>query len=142
MQTNTHNPDLAALVLRVALGVVFIAHSVYLKAVVFTLPGTAQFFGSLGLPEVLAYLVFAAEAVGGVALILGLQVRMSATVLTIVSLGATWVHFGAGWLFSNEGGGWEFPLFLAVVTAVQGLLGAGRYRVRLPLRQPTPVAAA
>ena len=40
----------AALVLRVSLGVMFIAHSLILKYFVFTLPGTAQFFQSVGLP--------------------------------------------------------------------------------------------
>ena len=40
----------AAFVLRVALGAMFVAHAL-LKYFVFTLPGTAQFFGSLGLPS-------------------------------------------------------------------------------------------
>ena len=46
----------AALLLRLSLGVMFLAHSVYLKAFVFTLPGTAQFFQSIGLPGLFAYL--------------------------------------------------------------------------------------
>ncbi|HEX6689907.1 MAG TPA: DoxX family membrane protein, partial [Burkholderiales bacterium] len=52
----------AALVLRVALGVMFIAHAL-LKYYVFTLPGTAQFFQSLGLPAAAAYLTFWAELI-------------------------------------------------------------------------------
>ena len=58
----------AALVLRVTLGVMFIAHSLLLKYFIFTLPGTAQFFESLGLPAALAYLTFWAELIGGVLL--------------------------------------------------------------------------
>ncbi|MEO0972610.1 MAG: DoxX family protein [Pseudomonadota bacterium] len=122
----------AALTLRVGLGAVFLAHSVYLKLFVFTLPGTAQFFGSIGLPGWLAYGVFAAEAIGGLALLAGVAVRPVAAALLAVSLGATWAHSGAGWLFTNTGGGWEFPAFLALTTAVQLMLGAGDWRVRLP----------
>ena len=58
--------------LRVALGIMFIAHSVVLKYFTFTLAGTAQYFASIGLPASLAYVVFALEAVGGVLLVLGI----------------------------------------------------------------------
>jgi putative oxidoreductase len=117
--------------LRVALGVIFLAHSAYLKLVIFTLPGTVGFFASLGLPAVVAHAVIAAEIAGGVALILGVLVRPAALVLAVISLGATWVHLGAGWLFTNEGGGWEYPLFLAVACVVQALVGPGALRLRL-----------
>lgn len=122
-------------VLRIALGIIFLAHSAYLKVVVFTVPGTVGFFESLGLPAISAYLVMAAEIIGGVLLLLGIRVRETAAILAIVSLGATWAHAGAGWVFSNEGGGWEYPLFLAVACLVQVLLGAGELRVRLPQAQ-------
>ncbi len=122
--------DVGALLLRVSLGIVFLAHSAYLKLFVFTLPGTAQFFDSIGLPGQLAYLVFAAEAVGGIALILGAWTRWVALALVPVALGATWAHLGAGWLFSNQGGGWEYPLFLTVTLVVQYFLGDGALSVR------------
>lgn len=118
---------LGAFLLRVALGVMFIAHSVWLKAFVFTLPGTAQFFQSLGLPAALAYAVFAAEAIGGVLLILGVQVRGVAAALVPVLAGAAWAHAGNGWLFTNAGGGWEYPVFLAVAAVAQSLLGEGAF---------------
>lgn len=118
---------LAALLLRVSLGVMFIAHSAYLKAVVFTLPGTAQFFQSLGLPGWLAYATFAAEAIGGVLLILGVQARWVALALVPVLAGATWAHAGNGWLFTNAGGGWEYPLFLSLAALVQALVGDGAW---------------
>ncbi|TQV71144.1 DoxX family protein [Exilibacterium tricleocarpae] len=111
--------------LRVSLGIVLIAHSVYLKMMVFTLPGTAQFFTSLGLPGFLAYVVFALEALGGIALILGVQVRWVSLALVPVLLGATWAHLPAGWLFSNPNGGWEYPAFLTVAAVAQALLGDG-----------------
>jgi putative oxidoreductase len=117
----------AALVLRVSLGVMFLVHSLYLKLVVFTLPGTVKFFESQGLPGFSTYLVFAAEAVGGVMLVLGVKTRWAAAALVPVLLGATWVHFGNGWLFTNAQGGWEYPAFLAAATLVQALLGDGAY---------------
>lgn len=125
----------AALLLRVSLGVMFIAHSLWLKLFVFTLPGTAQFFGSIGLPSALAYLVFALEAVGGAALLLGIATRAVALALIPVLLGATWAHAGNGWLFTNSNGGWEYPLFLTLATAVQALLGDGAWALR-PTRRP------
>ena len=122
-------------VLRVALGVIFLAHSAYLKLMVFTVGGTVDYFASLGLPAIAAYGVIAAEIVGGILLILGVRVREAAAVLTVVALGAVWAHSGAGWLFSNPGGGWEFPAFLAVASFVQVLLGPGALRVRVPTVQ-------
>ena len=127
--------------LRVSLGIIFLAHSAYLKVMVFTIPGTVGFFESLGLPGVAAYATIAAEVVGGVLLILGVAVRPTAAVLTAVALGATWAHLGAGWLFTNEGGGFEYPLFLAVASAVQFLLGPGALRVRVPQFQAAPAWA-
>jgi len=125
--------DLGALVLRIALGVMYIAHSLVLKYFVFTLPGTAQFFASLGLPPILAYLVFWSELIGGVMLVLGIWPRLVALALVPVLAGALWTHAGNGWVFSGANGGWEYPLFLIVVSAVQGLIGDGAYAL-----QPTP----
>lgn len=121
---------LGAALLRITLGVMFIAHSVYLKGVVFTLPGTAQFFESVGIPGPLAYAVFTAEAAGGVALMLGVYSRWVALALIPVLLGAAWVHWPNGWVFSNANGGWEYPVFLAVAALVQSLLGDGAYALR------------
>lgn len=132
----------AALILRVALGAMFIAHGLVLKAFVFGLPGTAQFFESLGLPGAFAYLVFAAETLGGIALILGVKTRLVAAALLPVLLGATWVHAGNGWLFSAQGGGWEYPVFLAVAVVVQALLGDGAYALKVPALERMARAAA
>ena len=116
----------AALLLRVALGTMFIAHAL-LKYYVFTLPGTAQFFQSLGLPGALAYLTFWAELAGGALILAGLHARWVAAALLPVLLGAVWAHAGNGWLFSAANGGWEYPAFLAAAALVQVLLGDGRF---------------
>ena len=107
-----------ATLLRVALGVMFIAHSVVLKYFTFTLAGTAQYFASIGLPSFLAYVVFALEAVGGVLLVLGIRTRWVALALIPVLIGATWAHVGNGWVFNAPNGGWEYPLFLIVISLV------------------------
>jgi putative oxidoreductase len=116
----------AALLLRLALGTMFVAHAL-LKVFVFTLPGTVQFFESLGLPAALAYATIAAELVGGALLILGIGTRWVAVALIPFLLGATWVHLGNGWLFSAPKGGWEYPVFLTIATVVQALLGDGAF---------------
>ena len=116
----------AALVLRVSLGVMFIAHAL-LKYSVFTLPGTAKFFESLGLPGPLAYATFFAELIGGALILAGVHARYVAVALIPVLLGATWAHAANGWLFSAPNGGWEYPAFLTAAALVQALLGDGRF---------------
>ena len=127
----------AALVLRVSLGVMFVAHGL-LKAIVFTLPGTANFFESVGVPGFLAYIVTPFEVVAGALLILGVQTRVVALASVPLVLGAALVHFGNGWLFSSANGGWEYPVFLIVLAIVQALLGDGAYALK---RAPTALCA-
>jgi putative oxidoreductase len=129
--TDSRNTAAAALLLRIALGTLFIAHAL-LKYFVFTLPGTAQFFESLGLPGVLGYATFAAELVGGALLILGVRTRIVALALVPVLLGATWAHAGNGWLFTSPKGGWEYPAFWTIALVVQALLGDGAFALRKP----------
>jgi putative oxidoreductase len=126
---DSRNADYAALVLRVALGIMFIAHA-GLKYFVFTLPGTAQFFASLGLPGVLGYVTFAAELVGGILLVAGIRTRVVALALVPVLIGATWAHAGNGWVFNAPNGGWEYPAFWTVALVVQALLGDGAFAFR------------
>jgi putative oxidoreductase len=117
----------AALLLRLTLGGLFLAHA-GLKLVVFTPAGTAKFFGSVGLPPELAYVVMAAEIAAGIALILGVFTRWVALASTPILLGAiVTVHGAAGFFFSNPHGGWEYPAFWMVALLVQALLGDGAY---------------
>lgn len=124
------NADLAATILRVSMGVLFLAHA-GLKLFIFTPAGTAAYFGSLGLPGGLAYLVIAAELLGGVALILGMWTRWVSLALVPILLGSIYVpHGAAGFFFSNEGGGWEFPAFWTLTLIVQFLLGDGAFSMK------------
>jgi putative oxidoreductase len=123
---DTRTAPYAALVLRLALGIMFIAHAL-LKIMVFTLPGTVQFFQSLGLPGFFAYLTVAAELIAGALLIGGVYARWVALPTLPILLGATWAHAGNGWLFTAPNGGWEYPAFLAVAATVLALIGDGRF---------------
>lgn len=122
--------DLAALLLRLATGILFLAH-VGLKIFVFTPAGTAGFFTSIGLPGPLAYLVIAAELLGGIALVLGVWTRWVSLALIPLLLGTiVTVHGANGFFFTNTGGGWEYPAFWSVVLLAQSLLGGGAYALK------------
>ena len=117
----------AALLLRVALGVLFLAHGL-LKLLVHKPAGTAAYFRSLGLPGFVGYLTMAAEIGGGTLLILGIATSLVALALVPLIVGTiVMVHGSKGWMFTNEGGGWEFPAFWTVTLIVQAMLGSGAY---------------
>jgi putative oxidoreductase len=96
-----------ALILLVALGVLFLAHGL-LKLLVFKPAGAYGCFQSLGPPGGLAYATRAAELTGRTALILGIVPRYIALVLIPRIVGTiVTVHGRNGWMFSNKDGGWE-----------------------------------
>jgi putative oxidoreductase len=130
----------AALLLRVSLGVMFIAHGL-LKLLIFTLPGTVAFFEQTGFPGWTAYLVTFGELAAGALLILGIQTRWVALATVPILLGAASVHWANGWVFSAPNGGWEYPVFWAVVMVVQALLGDGAHALKPSAGTPAPRAA-
>ncbi|QGY32409.1 DoxX family protein [Pantoea cypripedii] len=128
--TDNRTTPYAALIMRIALGILFLAHF-GLKFFVFTPAGTAKFFASLGLPGGLAYVTMTVEFVGAIALILGVYARVVAVVLIPVLLGAIFtVHGPAGFFFTNPNGGWEFPAFWIVGLIVLALTGDGKYALK------------
>ncbi len=128
-QRNT--AEYGAFLLRASLGVMAIAHGL-LKVMVFTVPGTVQFFGSIGYPPIFAYLTIFAELAGGTALLLGIYTRTVALAMIPVLIGATLTHAGNGWVFSAPNGGWEYPAFWTVTLLVQALLGSGKFALPVP----------
>lgn len=129
---DTRTAPYAALLLRLSLGILFLAHW-SLKMFVFTPAGTAQFFASLGLPGPLAYLVMAIEFIAGVTLILGIGARFTALLGIPVLLGAIVTdHWANGFFFTDPKGGWEFPAFWIAALLVQSLLGDGALAIGLP----------
>jgi putative oxidoreductase len=135
---DTRTAPYAALVLRITLGALFLAHA-GLKVFVFTPAGAAQFFGSLGLPPTLAYLTILAETAGGIALILGFFTRWVSLALIPILLGAiAFVHGPAGFFFNNPNGGWEYLAFWIAALATQALLGDGALAVRAGSAKTAP----
>lgn len=141
MTSSLNGTALGASLLRVSLGTLFLSHGL-LKYLVFTPAGAAGYFESVGIPGVLAYLVIAAEIGGGALLLLGAYVRLVALGLTPIAIGATLVHLPNGWVFSAEGGGWEFPALLVLLTLVQAMTGAGAFALRAPRLPGLPQALA
>ncbi|MCI0570095.1 MAG: DoxX family protein [Myxococcaceae bacterium] len=123
---DSNGAPMAATVLRLGLGLIFLAHALA-KPLVLTMAGTAQFFAHNGIPGWTVYPVLVVELLAGVALILGLGVRWVALGLLPVMLGALKVHGPAGFVFSSPGGGWEYIAFLMVALIAQAFLGNGAF---------------
>lgn len=120
--------DLAALILRITIGIMFLAHGLT-KLLVFTPAGTAQFFASLGLPEFLAYLTIVFEIGGGICLVLGILVRIISWLAFIQMIVISFIHSSNGWSFGNAGGGWEYPAFMSLTALSLALIGSGKFTV-------------
>ncbi|MBA1158208.1 DoxX family protein [Microvirga mediterraneensis] len=118
-----------AFALRVALGIMFIAHA-YLKIAVFTVPGFAGFLTQVGYPAFLAWPIILAELIGGLAILLGFYGRAVSAALLPVLLGALLVHAPNGWVFNAPNGGWEYPAFLALAALAHVLIGDGALAVK------------
>jgi putative oxidoreductase len=113
------------------MGILFLAHGAVLKLGTFGLAGTMGYFGSLGYPPVLGAVVIAAEILGGLALVAGIGVRAVSLAFVPLMLGALLQHAGNGWVFSGQGGGWEFPAFWIAALLVQAGIGAGAHALDL-----------
>lgn len=126
---DTRTAPYAAAFMRIALGIMFLAHGLT-KVFVFTPAGTAGFFDSIGFPGFLAYPVMAFEVIGGILLITGVYSRWIAAIAVVQLFVASTVHFGNGWSFTNANGGWEYPIYLTVSALVVALLGDGKFALK------------
>ncbi len=138
--TDTRLAPYGALLLRVSLGLMFIAHA-WLKITVFTVPGFEGFLAQLGLPTLLAWPIILAEGLGGLAILAGIHSRLVSLALLPVLLGALMVHLPNGWVFNAPNGGWEYPAFLATAALAQALIGDGALALR-PTRVPAALRAS
>ena len=118
-------PAAARLLLRIGLAAMWISHGLILKLLTFGVAGLASWLTGIGLPAALALPLIFAESLGGLLILLGLYGRWVSLALLPILLGALLIHAGNGWVFSNPNGGWEYPLFLAVMSLVHILLGDG-----------------
>lgn len=126
---DTRTAPYAAFILRLALGIMFIAHGLT-KLFLFTPAGTAKFFESVGFAGWFAWPIIAFEVIAGLLLLTGVYARAVAAIAAIELFVASTVHFGNGWMFTNQNGGWEYPVFLAIAAAVLALLGDGAHALR------------
>lgn len=129
--TSTTARDHGIALLRIGLGVMFLAHGLLLKAFTYGMTGTAAFFESIGFPAWLAWATMLAETAGGLLLIAGIGTRLVALALAPILLGAWYVHAGNGWVFTATNGGWEYPAYLLGLCLAQALLGSGSFSLRL-----------
>jgi putative oxidoreductase len=118
-------------VLRVVVGVVFFMHG-YQKLFKMGFHGVAGMFGHMGipLPMVFAVIVTLVEFVGGILLIAGVAVRISAALLAVdIAVALLKVHLPHG--FFAQTGGIELPLTLLGAAVCLAIAGGGALSLRL-----------
>ena len=125
MMNKTNIQSFGVSLLRIHFGIILLAHG-WLKVYVFSIAGTVGYFSSIGLPSIIAYLVIFGELVGGLALILGIQTRLAATLAVPIVFGAAVMNSSNGWLHSASGGGWEYAASLTVIAISLAFTGSGQ----------------
>jgi putative oxidoreductase len=118
--------DLATLVTRVVVGVIFVAHGWQKFQNGIDATTRAMAGAGLPLPRVSAFLATWIEFIGGILLIAGLLVPLAGIVLALNMLGAIVFVTGKNGLFATENG-WELPGALCVVSLLLAATGGGRY---------------
>ena len=127
----THAPwnHRALLLLRAALGLVFVLHG-WQKLTVFGLTGLSGYLAQTGmpLPTVNAAILITVELAGGLALIAGLGTRIVSALLAFtMAVAVALVHLPNGFFAQNNG--YEFPLTLMLVLLSLVMSGAGAYSI-------------
>lgn len=131
--TQTDYSAQAITLLRVTSGGFLLVHGL-IKLLLFTPAGTAGLFESIGFPGFLAYPVIAGEIGLGLGLVLGFLTRWAALAALPILIGSIVPHSGNGFMFSNAGGGWEFPVFWSILLLVQAMLGDGAMAIGNPFK--------
>lgn len=120
--------DLAALLLRVTLGVVMLAHGWNHLFGSGGVAGTARWFGSMGLrpPRLHALASGGIEIVSGAGLLLGLLTALQcAAVVGVMTVALIAAHRTNGFFIFKPGQGWEYVAVLALSAAALAALGPG-----------------
>jgi len=125
--------DLGILVLRLALGIMFVAHGLQMAFGLFGgsgVKGFSQMLSGLGFaPAILwAYVASYTVLLGGLFVIAGVQTRLAAALLLIFILTAgVSVHLRKGFFLSN--GGFEYTFIIAAICLALILLGPGKFNI-------------
>lgn len=123
--------DIALLIARVIVGVVFMAHGAQKLFGAFGGPGLSAFVQMMG---PLGYLVAIGEFFGGLGLVVGFLTRFSAAAITLIMLGAiAMIHgkvgFFMNWMGKQAGEGFEYHLLAIAVLLTIVIAGPGRYAI-------------
>jgi putative oxidoreductase len=121
--------EMGIAILRVVVGIVFLAHG-YQKLFDIGINGVTHMFHGVGIPQahIAAIVVSLVEFLGGIALILGIGTRWAAALLAVnMAVAIAKVHLHNG-LFSSKGG-FEFPLTLLAACVAIALGGPGSFAV-------------
>jgi putative oxidoreductase len=127
--------DLALLVVRVMVGVIFAAHGAQKLFGAFGGPGLSKVVEGMG---PLGYPVTIGEFFGGLGLIVGFLSRFSAASLIVIMIGAIGMVHGKNGFFLSDGG-FEYNLALIGLLAPILIAGPGRFAIGRFL--PLPKAA-
>ena len=128
----THGVDLAALLLRIALGITMLAHGYNHAFGGGKLPGTARWFESIGIRPGRVHALLATLTELGVAplLFLGLLTPLAAAgVLGVMVVALIANHLKNGYFIFRPGEGYEYVLFLTFSALALGALGGGGWSV-------------
>jgi putative oxidoreductase len=91
-----------------------------------------------GITPLLAWPTFSLELIGGCAILLGWYTRQWTALLLVFLAVVVWVKWPVGWLYSNTGGGFEYPLFWLIAQAALMLAGSGAFALQTaPGLKPT-----
>lgn len=128
--------SLAALILRIVLGVIFVAHGYPKLFKEPGLKGVSGFLQTLKVPAPLffAYVVGIVEFFGGILVIIGLLTRPAVILIAINMLVAMWtLKFKTGLVSKVMEGGWvggyELDLALFAMAIALAVLGAGAFSI-------------
>jgi putative oxidoreductase len=144
---NRKTTDLAVLLIRLVLGLVFFVHGAQKVFGWFGGPGLKGFAGYLtsqGMPAVIPYLVSFGELAAGLGLVAGLLTRIAAAGMALEMFGTVFlVHWKNGFLMNwnaeaGRGEGFEYSLTLAVACLAIAIAGAGAYSLDAKRKRASP----
>lgn len=118
----SRNKDLGILLIRIAIGLVFLAHG---WDKVSDLSGTAIVMAEFGVPAIFAYAASFVELLGGLALVAGVWTRWAGILLAVeIAVAIALVKLQFGYV-----GGYEFELTLLLGSLGIALIGPGAFSV-------------